>query len=103
MNSKVHPRVRSFMWRFCNNALPIKDKLFLKHCMDDAQCGIYGVSMESLSHVFMHCSRVRGVEMVLVMAGGSAWDWYFNVFRSQGNEVGAPFMEYMVGQERLCF
>ncbi|KAL0361161.1 UNVERIFIED_CONTAM: putative mitochondrial protein [Sesamum radiatum] len=59
--SQVPPKVRTFVWRACHEAVPTALNLARMVPEVDTQCMICGVANESLQHVLLHCSFTRQV------------------------------------------
>jgi len=58
---RVHPKVKNFMWRFCDTILPSRLNLASKKCVPNPQCDFYGTGTKSLRHAFLECSWMRRV------------------------------------------
>ncbi|KAL8459116.1 hypothetical protein ACS0TY_036548 [Phlomoides rotata] len=52
----VSPRVRHFLWRACNDALPSLQALRRRGIQLDPTCPACGEEVESLSHILLRCS-----------------------------------------------
>lgn len=52
---KCIPRVRLFIWKACQNALPIKNNLYRRKCVDDPICPLCGEEVETVEHLMLRC------------------------------------------------
>ncbi|KAK2644581.1 hypothetical protein Ddye_019776 [Dipteronia dyeriana] len=52
---KIPPKVKNFVWRLCNNCLPIKDVLIQMHVDVDTMCPVCSSEPESALHTFTQC------------------------------------------------
>lgn len=58
-SAKVSPKIRTFIWRLCNNALASASNLHRRNIIQDNKCCICGAHEETVVHIFRDCSWVR--------------------------------------------
>jgi hypothetical protein len=58
---KIPRVVQHFLWKACNDILPIKERLYRKGTTTDDLCPICGREMEIVSHVIWSCQSARDV------------------------------------------
>ncbi|KAF7819094.1 reverse transcriptase [Senna tora] len=81
--AKVQPKIRSFIWRLCKNAIPLKENLARRKLKVDNQCPMCLKDSETSEHCFIYCDRVR------VIWFGSRFQW------SNPNEANLPMLEWI--------
>lgn len=52
---KIPPKVRNLIWRICQGCLPTKENLRQRRVDVDSSCSVCAQSMETTSHLFLHC------------------------------------------------
>ena len=57
--SKVHDRLKMFLWRVASDILPTKDKLTSFFPAMDPKCPLCDASPESSLHLFVYCQAAR--------------------------------------------
>ncbi|KAL9683709.1 hypothetical protein QQ045_015537 [Rhodiola kirilowii] len=82
---KVQGKVKIFMWRLFNNALPSACNLISRGCEVESRCLRCGYKMERTSHIFLKCwwsvvfwrQLLEGVcHLNLNFSSVEDWDWY---------------------------
>ena len=53
------PKVLDFVWRLCNNCLPLRVRLHKKSVVLDTCCGLCDMEVEDASYIFFNCSFAR--------------------------------------------
>ena len=48
-----------FVWKLCNNCLPVRVRLHKKGVVLDTCCGLCDMEVEHASHLFVNCSFAR--------------------------------------------
>ena len=57
--SKIHDRLKMFLWRMASDILPTKDKLTRFFPAMDPKCPLFDASPESSLHLFVYCQAAR--------------------------------------------
>ena len=57
--SKVHDRLKMFLWRVASDILPTKDKLTSFFPAMDLKCPLCDASPKSSLHLFVYCQAAR--------------------------------------------
>ncbi|KAF7826008.1 vestitone reductase-like isoform X1 [Senna tora] len=81
--AKVQPKIRSFIWRLCKNAIPLKENLARRKLNVDNQCPMCLKDSETSEHCFIYCDRARAIWF------GSRFQW------SNPNEANLPMLEWI--------
>ena len=55
MDAKVPQKVKMFIWRCCQNALPINENLFNKKLISSPICQICKLEKETIEHALLLC------------------------------------------------
>lgn len=55
---QLPPKIRTFLWRACNDFLPMSSTLTRRHLGGDPYCPLCYTSLESTAHPFFECSRL---------------------------------------------
>lgn len=72
--SKLHQRLKLFLWRVLSNVLPTKEALNIRILMDNLSCGVCGEGTESLLHLFNNCNGFRALTFACCWGGKpDAW------------------------------
>ncbi|KAL1214129.1 putative mitochondrial protein [Cardamine amara subsp. amara] len=56
---KTAPKIKNFLWRALNGALPVVDLIASRGMDTDSRCQICGLEGESVNHVLFSCTRAR--------------------------------------------
>ena len=56
---KLHERLKTLIWRIGCNALPTNLNIFSRLSIGSPLCPLYGVEVESISHLFFKCEVTR--------------------------------------------
>jgi hypothetical protein len=56
---KFHERLKTLIWRIGCNALPTNLNIFSRLSIGSPLCSLYGVEVESISHLFFKCEVTR--------------------------------------------
>lgn len=67
--SKLHQRLKLFLWRVLSNMLPTKEALNIRILMDNLSCGVCGEGTESLLHLFNNCNGFRALTFACCWGG----------------------------------
>lgn len=54
-NSKVHEKVKHFIWSLCNNSIPTREALCKKRIANNPSFPICNSEVESLEYLFLMC------------------------------------------------
>jgi hypothetical protein len=46
---------KNFLWRVCHNILPTRDNLLKRKIIQDPRCPIYGIEVETATHILWSC------------------------------------------------
>ncbi|KAF7825003.1 uncharacterized protein G2W53_023147 [Senna tora] len=60
-SAKVAPKVKSFLWKLCNNALPTAVNVHKRLICTPCSCFICGSPLETDVHLFLDCSWVKPI------------------------------------------
>jgi hypothetical protein len=61
------PRVvHLFLWKACQNPLPIKANLHRRQINSNPLCPIYGIEEETLGHILWSCPSAKDVRHIIV-------------------------------------
>jgi hypothetical protein len=60
-NFKILNAVKMFMWRACNNLLPMKMNLLPRGVVHDVQCAIFGRDEEMVKHILWSCPSTQDI------------------------------------------
>jgi hypothetical protein len=58
---KTNPKVKFFIWRACQNALPTKENLWKRKISPDPLCDLCRATVETAEHTLLLCPWVAGV------------------------------------------
>ena len=58
---KTPSNIKNFLWKCCNNALPVNEQLWKKEVIRSPICGVCGVEVESMEHMLLACDWTKGV------------------------------------------
>ncbi|KAF7807038.1 uncharacterized protein G2W53_039199 [Senna tora] len=67
--ARVQPKIRSFIWKACKNAIPTKANLCKRRMAIEAECPLCNREAETVEHLFLKCDWVRAVWF------GSPFQW----------------------------
>ena len=57
--SKIHERLKTFVWRIGCGILPTNLNIFSHMSIGDLRCPLYNSELESVSHVFFQCQATK--------------------------------------------
>lgn len=60
-NLELPPKVRTFLWRACNDILPVKVNLMRRHIGGDPYCPFCRKGLEYTSHLFFECEVFKDI------------------------------------------
>lgn len=60
-NAKIPQKLKHFMWKVCQNILPVKENLFKKRIFQTSICPICNMEAKSIEHLFFLCEWVRPI------------------------------------------
>ncbi|GJU27805.1 hypothetical protein Tco_1166426 [Tanacetum coccineum] len=60
-NMKVMPKIKTFWWRACSNALATRENLYKRKCSLSPLCQICNSQVETIEHVFFECPWMKSV------------------------------------------
>ena len=60
-SSTIPPKIKSFIWRACNDSLPTRTKLFDRKISNSFSCALCNDEAETNSHLFLECSFAQSV------------------------------------------
>lgn len=52
---QLPPKVRTFLWRACNDIIPVRVTVMHRHLGSDPYCSLCCLHLESTSHIFFEC------------------------------------------------
>lgn len=58
---KVIPKIKSFWWRVCSNAIATRENLFKRNCSPSPLCQICNSQVESVDHLLLECPWTKPV------------------------------------------
>lgn len=58
---KINPKVKFFIWRACQNALPTKENLWKRRILPDPLCDLCRATVETTEHTLLLCPWAAGV------------------------------------------
>lgn len=58
-NLKVPPKVKNFLWKACNAAVPTNGALFRRRCKVSAGCPVCADEAETMEHMILFCEWAR--------------------------------------------
>ncbi|XP_071940383.1 uncharacterized protein [Coffea arabica] len=56
---KVKHKQKIFLWKFLNNALPVRDAIYGRIKVGDPICNRYGEERETIEHTLLNCSKAK--------------------------------------------
>ena len=62
-SSIIPPKIKSFIWRACNDSLPTRTKLFDRKISNSFSCALCNDEAETNSHLFLECSFTQSLWM----------------------------------------
>ncbi|KAL0409007.1 UNVERIFIED_CONTAM: hypothetical protein Sradi_1835100 [Sesamum radiatum] len=74
-NCKVPNKIKIFIWRLCNNALPIAPNLIRRGVEMDPSCPFCQSHTEDLEHIFLNCTFARQVWALSEIPCCSVFNW----------------------------
>lgn len=60
-NAKVPPKIKTFMWKACKNALPTKSNLHIRNLTDCSLCPVCHEATEDIEHLLLFCPWTRPI------------------------------------------
>lgn len=69
-NLHVPPKIKMFLWRMFQHALPVGETLAARHITSEVVCKRCG-TLESINHLFLHCSFAQKIWSTAPFATGS--------------------------------
>ncbi|KAL0433797.1 UNVERIFIED_CONTAM: hypothetical protein Slati_2714000 [Sesamum latifolium] len=98
-NSRVPPKVQTFVWRACHEAMPTTLNLAQRAPSVDIRCIMCGVTDESLHHVLLQCSFTRQVSglsnlqwHIINRDYGSVHQWMLYTYNALQGCLGDQFL-----------
>lgn len=58
-NAKVGPKIKTFIWRACKNAIPTRSNLHRRNLADNHLCPVCQEAMEDVEHLLLTCPWTR--------------------------------------------
>ena len=58
---KVKLKLKLFIWKCMNSALPVNEKIYTRTRIGDLMCKSYGEDIEIMEHLFFHCRLAKEV------------------------------------------
>lgn len=88
--TNVPQKIKIFMWKACNNILPVKDNLRRRRLSRDSVCPVCGVCDESVEHALLFCNWTKPV-------------WFGSQLQSVPDEGGIPSLPEWLNQVDIRF
>jgi hypothetical protein len=85
--TKIHERLKNFLWRLSSNTLPTKTNLASRFGMESALCPLCHLEDESYSYLFLNCSKVKPIWF------GLNWSLHFERLPLVS---GADFLKFVI-------
>ena len=60
-SGQVPPKIKTFVWRACNDSLPTRTKLLERKFLHSFSCVLYNEEAETCDHLFLECSFAQAV------------------------------------------
>lgn len=60
-NIEVMPKIKTFWWRVCSNALATRENLFKRNCSTSSLCQICNSQVETVEHLLFECPWTKPV------------------------------------------
>ncbi|GJY06948.1 ribonuclease H-like superfamily protein [Tanacetum coccineum] len=60
-NIKVMPKIKTFWWRVCSNALATRENLYKRNCSSSPLCQICNSQVETIEHMFFECPWTKSM------------------------------------------
>ena len=54
-NIKVPQKIKLFLWKICQNAIPVKDNLFKRKLINSPLCQVCNSERETIEHALLLC------------------------------------------------
>ncbi|KAK9673871.1 hypothetical protein RND81_12G195100 [Saponaria officinalis] len=92
--SPILPRIKTFFWQLCKEALPTKARITKRMGRGDGLCPVCWADEEGDLHVFRDCGWVRGfwAEDDLEVVGRDVSEWVSGVWELLGTQERVRFM-----------
>lgn len=60
-NAKISPKIKTFIWKACRNAISTKQNLFRRKLTDSSLCPIYHEATEDIEHLLLYCPWTKPI------------------------------------------
>ena len=64
-SDQVPPKIKTFVWRVCNDSLPTRTKLFKRKILHSFSCVLCNKEAETYDHLFLECSFAQAIWLQL--------------------------------------
>lgn len=62
-NAKVSPKIKTFIWKACKNAIPTRANLYKRKLVDKHLCHVCQKAIEDVEHLLLTCPWTRPYAM----------------------------------------